>query len=247
MLLVFLISLSDSKSPQDSRTLLSTILDLNSVVIWMVLILPLISNSFSLLSKHFVTDPRTPATIGITVTFIFYWYFGSLAKSKYLSIFLLSFVFTLWSARMANYTGWQVLLLLFTPIRVFHTSVSRWFLTKFEWQRVSSSLQDSSQYSDQSQQCSSLDGLHSSFYFQVLQSLYQSFGDCTKCTNHNWYNHQFHVSQFFQFPSKVQVFIFLFFFFQFYSVVSRDSKIHNSASSFFFFFFVDYYKFWSFY
>ena len=34
---------------------------------------------------------------------------------------------------------------------------------------------------------SSLDGLHTSSYFQVLQSLYQSFGDCTKRTNYNWY------------------------------------------------------------
>ena len=38
---------------------------------------------------------------------------------------------------------------------------------------------------------------------------------------------------FFQFPSKVEVFIFLFPFFQFYSMVSRDGKVHNSASSLF--------------
>ena len=43
---------------------------------------------------------------------------------------------------------------------------------------------------------------------------------------------------FFQFPSKVQVLILLFAFFQFYSVVSRDSKVHNSASSLFFFFLI---------
>ena len=42
---------------------------------------------------------------------------------------------------------------------------------------------------------------------------------------------------FFQFPSKDQVFIPLLAFFQFYSVVSRDSKIHNFASSFFCFLF----------
>ena len=35
----------------------------------------------------------------------------------------------------------------------------------------------------------------------------------------------------FQFSSKVEVFMLLFTFFQFYSVVSRDSKVHNSASS----------------
>ena len=36
---------------------------------------------------------------------------------------------------------------------------------------------------------------------------------------------------FFQFPNKVQVLILLFTSFQFYSVVSRDSKVHNLASS----------------
>ena len=41
---------------------------------------------------------------------------------------------------------------------------------------------------------------------------------------------------FFQFPSKVQVLILLFTFFQFYSVVSRDSKVDNFANSLFFFF-----------
>ena len=36
-----------------------------------------------------------------------------------------------------------------------------------------------------------------------------------------------HVSQFFKFPSKVQVFIFLFAFFQFYFVLCWDGKVHN--------------------
>ena len=43
----------------------------------------------------------------------------------------------------------------------------------------------------------------------------------------------FHI--FFQFPSKVEVLIPLFTFFQFYSVVSRDSKVDYFASSLFFF------------
>ena len=41
----------------------------------------------------------------------------------------------------------------------------------------------------------------------------------------------FHI--FFQFPSKVEVLILFFTFFQIYSVVSRDSKIDNFASSLF--------------
>ena len=45
----------------------------------------------------------------------------------------------------------------------------------FEWQQVFSNLQDSSQYSDRSHQCCSLDGLHWYSNFKVLQSLYNSF------------------------------------------------------------------------
>ena len=43
----------------------------------------------------------------------------------------------------------------------------------------------------------------------------------------------FMFHSFFQFPCKAQVFILLFTFFQFYSMVSRDSKVHNFASSLF--------------
>ena len=91
-----------------------------------------------------------------------------------------------------------------------------------------------------------MDGLHSSFYFQILLSLYQSFSDCTKSTNYNWYRRHFHVSQFCQFSSKTQEIILLCTFFQFYSVVSRNSKDHNSASfvvSFLFFFFLFFFFF----
>ena len=48
-----------------------------------------------------------------------------------------------------------------------------------------------------------LDGLHSSSYSHVLQSLYQSFSDCTEGANYNWYHRHFHVPSFFQFSSKV--------------------------------------------
>ena len=42
---------------------------------------------------------------------------------------------------------------------------------EFEWQQVSSSLQDSSRYSGRSQQCSRLDGLYSPANVEVFQSL----------------------------------------------------------------------------
>ena len=41
----------------------------------------------------------------------------------------------------------------------------------------------------------------------------------------------FHVPHSFKFPSKIPVLILLFAFFQFYSVVIRDRKVHNPASS----------------
>ena len=50
---------------------------------------------------------------------------------------------------------------------------------------------------------------------------------------------------YFQFPRKVEVFMLLFTFFHFYSVISRDSKVHNSASSLFFGSFIDNHYVWS--
>ena len=51
----------------------------------------------------------------------------------------------------------------------------------------------------------------------------------------------FMFHSFFQFPSKADVLILLFTFSQFYSVVSRDSQVHNLQI---FYFFVDYYSGW---
>ena len=70
-----------------------------------------------------------------------------------------------------------LLLFYFTLWEFFISANADGFPLEFEWQQISSSLQDSSQYSGWSQQCSSLDSLHPSRYFQVLLSLYQSFGD----------------------------------------------------------------------
>ena len=62
-------SLSDSKSPQVSRTLPSILANLNNAVVWMVSTCPLISKLSSLWTNPFVTVLRAPITIGITITF----------------------------------------------------------------------------------------------------------------------------------------------------------------------------------
>ena len=45
-------------------------------------------------------------------------------------------------------------------LEFFTSALADCFSLEFKWQHVSSSLQDSPQYSGRSQQCSSLDGLH---------------------------------------------------------------------------------------
>ena len=87
-----------SKSPQVSRKLFCILADLINTEVRMGSTCPLISKS----SKPF-TNPleivlRAPTTIGIVVTFMFLRFFSSLARSWYLSLFLLSFIFTLWTA-----------------------------------------------------------------------------------------------------------------------------------------------------
>ena len=106
-------SLTESKSPHVSRTPISTRVDVNNVVVWMVCTRPLISNSFSPCTNPLVTVPSAPFTIGITVTFIFHSFFSSLAWSWYLSLLSVSFSFTQWLAGTVKSTIQQVLFFLF--------------------------------------------------------------------------------------------------------------------------------------
>ena len=89
--MVFHCSLSESKSPQVSRTLLSILAVLNNAVVWMVSTRPPTSNSSSPFSNALVTVPNAPITIGIIVTCMFDSFFNSLARSRYLSFFSHSF------------------------------------------------------------------------------------------------------------------------------------------------------------
>ena len=99
--MVFHWSLSDSKSPQVSRTLFSILF---VVVVWMVFIHPPISKSSSPFNDPLVTVPKASITIDIIVTFMFHSFSNSQARSRYLSFFSLSFSFILWSAGTAKST-----------------------------------------------------------------------------------------------------------------------------------------------
>ena len=92
--MVFHWSLSDSKSPQVSRTLLNILAILNNVVVWMVSTHLLTSKSSSLFSNPLVIVPNAPITIDIIVTCMFHsFFFNSLARLRYLSFFSHSVLF----------------------------------------------------------------------------------------------------------------------------------------------------------
>ena len=107
--MVFHWSLSDSKSPQVSKTLLSIMVVFNNAVVWMVST----RSPTSIYSRPFnnplVTVLKAPVTIGTIVTFMLHSLFNSLARSRYLSFFSHSFSFILWSAGTAKSTILQTL------------------------------------------------------------------------------------------------------------------------------------------
>ena len=103
--MVFNLRLSDSKSCQIFRTLLSILTNFSSTVIWIVAILSLMFSSPSLFFWFLGTVSRTQT---IFISFLFWSYFSSLARSRYLLSFSPSFFFNQWSAGMAKSTRWQI-------------------------------------------------------------------------------------------------------------------------------------------
>ena len=110
--MVFPWSLSDSKSPQISRTRLSILAVLGNAVVW-ISTCPPTSKSSRPFNNPLVIVPKAPITIGTIVTFIFHSFFNSLARSRYLSFFSLSFRFIPWSAGTAKLTILQILFFFF--------------------------------------------------------------------------------------------------------------------------------------
>ena len=107
-LMVFHWRLSDSKSPQVSRTLLSILAVFNNAVVWMISTRSPTSKSSRPFNNPLVTLPKAPITIGIIVTFMLHSFFNSLARSRYLSLFSHAFSFILWSAGTAKSTILQI-------------------------------------------------------------------------------------------------------------------------------------------
>ena len=110
--MVFHWSLSDSKSPQVSRTLLSILAVFSNTVVWMVSTHPPTSKSSRPFNDPSVTVPKAPITIGTIDTFMFHSFFNYLARSRSLFFFSHSFCFILWSAGTAKSTILQLLFFL---------------------------------------------------------------------------------------------------------------------------------------
>ena len=119
------------QSLQGSRSILT---DLNNIVIWRVLILPLISNFFRLLE----TIPIAWNTVGIMITLMFHGFFSFLASWKYLSLFLLFCIFNLGSARMVKFTWQQVLF--FLVIYSFFLCIYLAYITMSLWKQLHTML-----------------------------------------------------------------------------------------------------------
>ena len=302
--MVFLWSLSNSKSSQVSRTLLSILAVINNAIVWMVSTRPPTSKSSSPFSKPLVTVPKAPITIGMSpaCSTVF---FNSLARSRYLSFCSRSFCFIRRSAGTAKSTilqflffCWLLVGLVFRPrfgdpsvcqspigvyvcyflgqvlglllllyiLRDFQTSVSRWSFTGV-WV-TTSHLESSGLFSVFwpilifiSGQ---VDGLYLFFDFQVFQSLYRAFGNCSERTNYNWYHRHFHVPLFFS-SLAMSRYLSLFSLSFIFTVVHLNGKVQYSRGSlfcsffifiylfiylffiylFFFFFFCDYHQVWS--
>ena len=124
--MVFNWNLSDSKSPQFAWTLVNILAVLNKVVVWIVSTFLPTSKSSSPFSNHLVIVPNAPITAGIIVTFMFYSFFNSLTRSRYLSFFSYSFSFILWSSGTAKSTNLQVLFFLLIIIRSDLLAEIRW-------------------------------------------------------------------------------------------------------------------------
>ena len=117
--------MSNKKSPQVSRTLLSILADLNNALVCMVCTRPHIFKSSNPCTNPLVILTRTPFTIGITVIFLFHSFFNFLTKSRYLSLaFFLSYSVVSRNSKIRNSAS--SLFLFFIILRSGHLADIMW-------------------------------------------------------------------------------------------------------------------------
>ena len=134
--MVFHWSLSDSNSSRVSRTLLSIFAFLNNIVVWVVSIRSPTSKSSRPFNNPLVTVSKAPITIGIIVTRMFHSFFSSLASTRNISFFSVSFSFILWSAGTAKSTILQFFpLFLLITIRSVLLAEIRWSVSMLKFNR----------------------------------------------------------------------------------------------------------------
>ena len=151
--MVFHARLSDSKSPQVSRTLLSILAVFSNAVVWMVSTWPPTSKSSRPFNNPLVTEPKTPITTGIILTFVFHSFFQLSSKvEELISLFTFLQFYSLVSrdSKVENFASSLFLLIIirsgllaeirwsvciskshyyFTHLQVLQISVTWWFST----------------------------------------------------------------------------------------------------------------------
>ena len=139
-LMAFHLSLSDSKSPQISWTLLSILAVLNNAVVWMVSTRSATSKFSSSFNDSLVTVPKAPITIAIIVTCMFHSFFQFPSKGTYLSFHFLSILFCGQPRQQSpqfckfsffvvnDYKVWSsgqiIIIIIIYSFKVLHTSIS---------------------------------------------------------------------------------------------------------------------------
>ena len=125
--MVFHWSLSDSKSPQVSKALLSILGVFNNAVDWMVSIRPPTSKSSSPFSNPLVTVPNAPITIGIIVTFMFHSFFQFPSKVEVLILLFTFFQFY----SLVFWPSIIIIIIIVVVVVVLFAKFSLQFLLKF--------------------------------------------------------------------------------------------------------------------
>ena len=114
--MVFHWRLSDSKSPQVSRTHLSILFVFNNVVVWVFSTRPPTSKSSRPFNNPLVTVKKAPITTGIIVTFMFHSFFFQFSNKVEVLVSLFTFFqfysVVSWDSKVDNFSGFSLLIII---------------------------------------------------------------------------------------------------------------------------------------